>query len=130
MPKKNRPQSFSNLVGDFIISAQLSRIEVEVGDTTTLTVTVAGQGNVKDLALPSPQWGDDFKVYEDQSEYRQTAGARAVSGEKAYTYALVPLKPGSLKVPAIPLNYFDPTKGDYVSIQTQPLAPYSFTRSR
>ncbi len=121
LPQKNRPENFSNLVGDFIISAQLSRAEVEVGDTTTLTVTVAGQGNVKDLSLPSPQWGDNFKVYEDQSEYRQTTGARTVSGEKVYTYALVPLKPGELQIPAIPLSYFDPTKGDYVSIQTQAL---------
>jgi hypothetical protein len=121
LPQKNRQQSFSNLVGDFIISAQLSRTEVEVGDTTTLTVTVSGQGNVKDISQPSPQWGDDFKVYEDQSEYRQTTGARSISGEKIYIYALVPLKPGKLRVPTILLNYFDPTKGEYVSIQTQAL---------
>jgi hypothetical protein len=119
LPQKNRPQNFSNLVGDFIISSQLSRTEMEVGDTTTLTMTVAGQGNIKDLSLPSPQWGNDFKVYEDQSEFRQTTGARSISGEKIYTFALVPLKPGKLQVPAIFLNYFDPTKGDYVSIQTQ-----------
>jgi hypothetical protein len=55
----------------------------------------------------------------DQSEFRQTTGARSISGEKVYTYALVPLKPGRPQVPAIFLNYFDPTKGDYVSIQTQ-----------
>lgn len=121
LPQKNHPENFSNLVGDFIISAQLSRTEVEAGDTTTLTVTVAGQGNVKDLSLSSPSWGDDFKVYEDQPEYQQTAGARFVSGEKVYTYALVPLQPGKLQVPAILLNYFDPMKGDYVSIQTQAL---------
>ena len=121
LPQKNRPENFSNLVGDFIISAQLSRTKVAVGDTTTLTVTVAGQGNVKDLSLHSPQWGDDFKVYEDQSEFRQTTGERFVSGEKVHTYALVPLQPGRLQVPAILLNYFDPTKGDYVSIQTRAL---------
>jgi hypothetical protein len=121
LPQKNRPQHFSNLVGDFIISAQLSRTEVEVGDTTTLTVTVGGQGNVKDLSLAPPLWGDDFKVYEDQSEYRQTTGARSISGEKIYTYALVPLKSGKLQVPEISFNYFDPTKGDYVFIQAQAL---------
>ncbi len=121
LPKKHRPENFSNLVGDFIISARLSRAEVEVGDTTTLTVTIAGQGNVADLALPSPRWGDEIKIYEDQPEFRQMTSARTVSGEKIYTYALVPLKPGGLRVPAISLNYFDPTKGDYVSIQTQSL---------
>jgi BatD DUF11 like domain len=121
LPQKNRRGNFSNLVGDFIISAQLSRTELEVGDTTTLTVTVAGQGNISDLSMRSPQWPDYFKVYEDQTEYRQTTGARSVSGEKAYTYALVPLQAGRLQVPSVSLNYFDPTKGDYISIQTQAL---------
>jgi BatD DUF11 like domain len=121
LPTKNPPKEFSNLVGDFIISAQLSRTEVEVGDTTTLTITVAGQGNIKDLSLSSSQWGPDFKVYEDQSEYRQTTGARTVSGEKVYTYALVPLKSGQLQIPAIPLSYFNPTKGEYVTIHTHSL---------
>ena len=121
LPQKNRPENFSNLVGNFTISAQLSRTEVEVGDTTTLTVTVAGQGNIKDFSLPSPQWGNNFKVYEDQSEYRQTTGAQTVSGEKIYTFALVPLKFGQLPIPSIHLNYFDPTKGAYVSLQTQAL---------
>lgn len=121
LPQKNRPQKFSGLVGDFIISAQLSRPEVEVGDTTTLTVTVAGQGNIKDFSLPAPEWGKSFKVYEDQSDYRQTTSARTVSGEKIYTFALVPLIPGKLQIPSIPLNYFNPTKGNYVSVQTQSL---------
>lgn len=121
LPKKNRPEMFSNLVGDFTISAQLSRAQVEVGDTTTLTVTVAGRGNIKNLALLSPEWGDDFKVYEDQPKYRQDTGMLSISGEKIYTYALVPLKPGEFRVPALPLAYFDPTRAEYVLIQTDAL---------
>ena len=122
LPQSNQPENFSNLVGDFTISAQLSRTEIEVGDTTTLTVSVSGQGNINDLASPSPQWGNQFKVYEDQTEYNQTSGEQTVSGEKIYTYALVPLKPGKLQIPSISLSYFDPTKGEYISIQTQALA--------
>jgi len=122
LPQKNRPKNFSNLVGEFTISTKLSRTEVEMGDTTTLTVTVAGQGNIKDFLLASPRWGNDFKVYEDQPDSQKTNGAQTVSGEKIYTFALVPLKSGNLSVPSIHLNYFDPTKGDYLSIQTQPLS--------
>ncbi len=121
LPQKNRPQNFSNLVGDFTISSELSRTEIEVGDTTTLTVAVTGQGNIKDLSLPSPRWGNNFKVYADQSSFQQTGGTQTVSGKKVYTYALVPLISGKLQVPSIPLSYFDPTKGDYVSIQTRAL---------
>ena len=122
LPQKNRPENFSNLVGAFTISAQLSRTEIEVGDTTTLTVTIAGQGNINDLASPSPEWGNHFKVYEDQSEYHQTPGEQTVSGEKIYTYALVPLKSGKLLIPSISLSYFDPTKSKYISIQTEALS--------
>ena len=121
LPQKNRPKNFSNLVGNFTISSQLSRTELEVGDTTTLTISVAGQGNIQDLVLASPQWGDDFKVYEDQPVFQPTDTKRTISGKKIYTYALIPLKSGLLQPPRITLNYFDPTKGNYAILQTQDL---------
>jgi len=121
LPKKKRPANFSNLVGTFNISARLSRPKVEVGETVTLTVTLAGRGNIRDLALPTPDWGKDFKAYEDQSEYRQTSADRTISGERVYTFALVPQIPGDLQVPPVTLTYFDPEKAEYVSIQTRAL---------
>jgi len=122
LPEINRPESFSNLVGEFSISSQLSREEVEVGDTATLTITVSGRGNIQDLSLPSPDWGESLKVYQDQAEYHPINGGLSVSGEKIHTYALVPLKEGELKIPPISLSYFDPTQRNYVFAETLPLA--------
>lgn len=121
LPEKNRPANFSNLVGEFNISARLSRPKVEVGETATLTVTLTGRGNIRDLALPTPDWGRNFKVYEDQSKYRQTSADRTIAGERVYTFALVPLIPGDLQVPPVTLTYFDPEKAEYISIQTPAL---------
>lgn len=118
LPKKNRPADFSNLVGEFEISARLSRAEIEIGDTVTLTVTVAGRGNIRDLALPSPDWGENFRAYEDQSEFHSINGGPAIAGERIYTFALVPQIPGDLQVPSVTLTYFDPDKAEYVAIQT------------
>lgn len=122
LPVENRPADFSNLVGTFKISARLSRSEVEVGDTATLTVTVAGRGNIQDLALPSPDWGENFKAYQDQSAFHQTHTSQAISGEKVFTFALVPLKTGPLTVPPIGLTYFDPERADYVTAQSPALS--------
>lgn len=121
LPLKNRPADFSNLVGEFYIDQKLSRKEIEVGDTVTLNITITGQGNIKDLSLKAPEGGEDFKVYEDQPEYRQIPGAELISGEKVYSYALVPLRAGKLTVPSVAWSYFDPNKHDYVSLHTQPL---------
>ncbi len=122
LPAENRPADFSNLVGTFKISALLSRREVEVGDTATLTVTVSGKGNIQDLALPSPDWGENFKAYQDQSAFHQTHTSEAISGEKVHTFALVPLKTGPLPVPQMGLTYFDPERADYVTVQTPVLS--------
>ena len=92
-----------------------------MGDTTTLTVSVTGQGNVQNLVLPSPQWGEGLKVYEDQPVFRPNNSTSTISGEKVYTYALVPLKSGTLQVPPISLSYFEPIKREYVTLQTQAL---------
>ncbi len=122
LPAENRPADFSNLVGTFKISARLSRTEVEVGDTATLTVTVAGRGNIQDLALPSPDWGENFKAYPDQSTFHQTHTSQAISGEKVYIFALIPLKTGPLTVPPMGLTYFDPERANYVTAHSPSLS--------
>ncbi len=118
LPDRNRPQHFSNLVGEFKISSELSRKEMEAGDTVTLTVTVTGRGNLNDLALTLPDWGGDFKTYEDRSRFIPPTGGEAHSGSKVYTFALVPLRAGALQVPPVELTYFNPAQKDYLTLRT------------
>ena len=121
LPEKGRPADFSNLVGEFFLTSALSRNAIEVGDTTTLTVTIAGQGNILDLSLPPLNGGESFKVYEDQPEYRQIPGSQLISGDKIFHFALVPLQAGELQVPQVSLSYFNPIKAEYVSLKSDRL---------
>lgn len=121
LPDAGRPDPFSNLVGQFTLTAKLSRQKLARGDTVTLTVTVSGEGNPMDAVLHLPDLEDTFKVYADQPEYEQTVKYKTLSGKKVFKYALVPLKAGALTFPPVRLSYFDPKAHRYKTVETEPM---------
>lgn len=116
------PNGFENLIGQFNISAQLSKNKLEVGDTTTLTVTISGKGNVQDISLNEPTFSNHFKVYPDKPEFHQTVQNNQITGKKVFKFALVPLEPGRRIVPKFSLPFFDSAKSKYHVAETQPIA--------
>lgn len=121
LPEAGKPANFSNLVGKFSISADLGKEEVEAGDSATLTVTISGKGNVKDIPEPAPDLQAAFKVYPDQPEFKQEIAGNKITGRKIFKFALVPVHAGSAAVPSVPLAYFDPEQRKYVTVSTKPL---------
>jgi len=122
LPDKNKPADFSNLVGQFNFSAYTSKTELEAGDTTTLTIKIIGQGNIKDVVFNLPDLSDQFKVYPDKPEFKQWAQNNRTSGQKIYKFALIPLAEGIKQLPAFSLSYFDPEKKDYVRVSSKPVS--------
>ena len=116
LPEK--PENFSNLVGQFNISSALSRSALETGDTATLTLIVSGSGYARDLVLELPDMGEKLKVYEDRPTYKQQIQNNKIVGQKIFKYALVPLGGGITLLPPIPLVYFDPLKRKYIHVET------------
>ena len=121
LPEKGKPGDFKNTIGNFNIVANLGKDDLEVGDTTTLTITVSGNGNLRGVSFPEPDLKNLFKVYPDQPEFNQTVIGNQVTGRKVFKFALVPLKAGAAKLPAFTLSYFDPTVKDYRQAQTHPI---------
>ena len=119
--EKGKPEDFKNIIGNFNIIANLGKDDLEVGDTTTLTITVSGNGNLRGVSFPEPDLEKLFKIYPDQPEFNQTVIGNQITGKKVFKFALVPLKPGVFKLPAFTLNYFDPTIKDYRQAQTHPI---------
>jgi len=122
LPKEGRPRNFANIVGDLTISANIGKKELEVGDTTTLTVTVKGPGSVKDLSLSLPEMEEQFKIYPDQPESQLSVRENTLNGEKVFKFALVPLKEGYKTIPSIAFSYFDPATKKYLTLETIPIA--------
>jgi hypothetical protein len=112
------PPEFKGLVGNFKITSDLSKKDLSVGDSTTLTVDVSGAGNIKDAALSSSLDVPHLKIYEDKPALDQKKGPSGVSGTKSFKFALVPEAPGKIAIPPIALSYFDPKKGTYEKLST------------
>ncbi|PIQ98004.1 MAG: hypothetical protein COV67_01170, partial [Nitrospinae bacterium CG11_big_fil_rev_8_21_14_0_20_56_8] len=110
------------LVGQFDISESLSKTELETGDTTTLTLTLTGTGNIGDAANPMRSLDrQGFKIYEDQPAVETSIHDTRITGKKTFKLALVPTVPGTLTIPPVVLNYFDPRENSYRRAETGPL---------
>ena len=119
LPKSAKPKGFRNLVGRFVISATLGKNILEMGDTTTLTVIISGTGNLMDTTLENPNIHKSFKIYPDQSVYKQSIHGNQIGGEKTFKFALVPYKAGTNAIPPIELTYFNPEKNAYITTSTK-----------
>ncbi len=112
------PEDWSGLIGEFEMSASLSRRELMVGQSATLQVAVRGVGNVQFLAEPRFPELPAFKVYPDQPTANVDRGGDQLAGSKVFRRALVPLVSGALSIPPLDLVYFDPEQGAYVTRST------------
>lgn len=121
LPEKGKPKTNNGLVGRFSILAKLGKTSIEVGDTTTLTVIVSGTGNISDVTLSENILKEQFKVYPDQPDFKQSIHGNRIGGEKIFKFALVPYSIGKKTIPSISLNYFDPDKKNYNTVSTNPI---------
>jgi hypothetical protein len=116
LPTQSRPEGFSGLVGHFDLHAQLGKQKLAVGDSSTLTIVLSGDGNLRDFSFPEIK-SPDFKVYEDQPAFNLSPGVKHWKGTKTFKKALVPLKGGNLQIPSIQLSYFDPIERSYKTLK-------------
>lgn len=112
------PAGFGGLVGDFRISSELSKRDLTVGESATLSLTVAGTGNAQMLSEPPLPELQGFKIYDDKPSSSLDRSGSALSGRKTYRKALVPLTAGEKVLPGMRLVFFDPDAGRYVTRST------------
>jgi hypothetical protein len=109
--------SFSGLVGRFDISAAVEKHQLKVGDSTTLTVAIQGQGNLMDAQAPALALPEGLKHYADTPQEEIQLDAQGYSGRMVFRTALVPVRAGRLPLPSVQWTYFDVEQGDYRVLQ-------------
>ncbi|WP_212637675.1 BatD family protein [Desulfocicer vacuolatum] len=118
LPPHDGAVPFSGLVGRFKLSASLDNNAIKAGDSTTLTVTVSGTGNVMDAKFPDVKMPQQFKSYDDSPVEEITLTHQGYQGQKKFKRALVPVSPGSFSVPSLGLTFFDVEKKAYQTVFT------------
>ena len=112
------PSGFSGLVGEFDVDAKLSKAQLEVGESATLSVSVSGSGNVQMASEPPLPDLSKFKIYDDQPSGSIDRTGTRLRGTKTYRKALVPLQAGELEIPSLRLVFFDPRSEQYRTAAT------------
>ncbi len=118
LPPKPPGAPYTGLVGRFEIDAGMDKAKIEVGDSTTLAVTVSGNGNIMDAAAPAIPVPKSFKTYADNPEEQIQVGPGGYTGSKTFRTALVPVEPGQFRIDPIKLAYFDVDAGEYRILST------------
>ena len=119
LPESGRPASFAGAVGDqFAIEVRTSRSVVQLGEPVELDVTIKSNQRLDTLALGRLELPTDkFTVPADQA-----TGTLSDDGKQKAFKVTAQVTGPATEVPAIPFSYFDPTKGTYQTIHSEPIA--------
>lgn len=122
LPSEGRPANFSaNNVGLYTISAKVDRAKVKQGEPFTLTVTIAGTGNIRVIDPGAWPELDGLRRYDPKLETHPVVGTQ-LGGEQVYEFLVIPERSGTLQVPAHSFSFFDPATARYQTVSTQPIA--------
>jgi tetratricopeptide (TPR) repeat protein len=115
-----RPADFSGAVGEFKIDSSLSATTAAVGDPLTLRMTVVGSGNFDRVDSAMLAHVDQWRTYPPTSHF--TPGDPiGHQGEKRFEQPIIALQPGTLTLPGLAFNYFDPTTRHYETARSEPI---------
>lgn len=116
-----KPAGFGGAVGHFTLNAAIDKNTVAVNDPVTLTVTIAGEGNVKSLPNLTLPTLTNARMFDPTSATSIEKKDGHVEGSKMFKTVLIPTASGDLKIPSIPFVYFDPTQGAYKHLESRAL---------
>ena len=114
------PAGFGGGVGNFTLSARLSKDSLKAHDAASLLVTVSGRGNVSLLEAPKISFPPDFEVYDTKVTENVSAGG--TQGSKTFEYPFIPRSHGDFTLGPVTYSYYDTGTRSYQTLQSQPLA--------
>lgn len=113
------PASFGGGVGEFSMTAKLSKDNIKTHEAASLIVTVTGRGNVALLEAPKVNFPSDVEVYDTKISDNLTQGG--LVGSKIYEFPFIPRSYGEFEIEPIKYSYFDVRQNKYVTLQTEPI---------
>lgn len=121
LPAAGRPAGFGNAVGDFSLEATVDQAETEVNQPVTLTIVLAGEGNLKTVEDPVLPPLDEFKEYQSGNKAEYESGGSRISGTKTWEHVLIPTVPGDHAIASLTFPFFNPDTDSYRVVTTDPI---------
>ena len=114
------PRSFKGAVGSYTISSRMPSSEIDSNTADQFELTISGSGNLKFITAPRLSLPDSFELYDTKTVDNIKVTASGTSGSITYTYPFVARSAGEFTIAPIEFSYFDPQKGEYKSLSTEP----------
>lgn len=113
------PAGFSGAVGEYSVSARISKDSLRTHDAASLIVTVTGKGNVSLVEAPKISFPPDFEAYDVKA--MSATDKSGTNGSKTFEYPFIPRSPGSFTLPPVRFSYYDVKGRRYATASTDSL---------
>jgi len=113
------PAGFSGAVGEYDVTARLSKDSLKTHDAASLIVTVTGKGNVSLVEAPKLNFPPDFEVYDVKAT--SSTDKSGTNGSKTFEYPFIPRSPGDFVLPPVRFSYYDVNGHRYATASTDSL---------
>ncbi len=118
LPLKGKPADFAGAVGNFNISAEISKTELKANEALDFKITISGNGNIKLIDKLNVDFPTDFEVYNPKIMDAVNVTGAGVSGKRSFEYVIIPLHEGNFEIKPINFSYFNAKLGNYNTIST------------
>lgn len=115
------PDGFNGAVGHFSIESNLSNDVLHTNETSSLVITIKGNGNIKYLKEPKVTFPESFDLYTPKTDVDVAIVGDGFSGTMRYEYTFSPQQIGKFEIPETSFVYFDPDTRQYVTLKTKPI---------
>ena len=113
------PAGFSGAVGEYSVSARISKDSLRTHDAASLIVTVTGKGNISLVEAPKISFPPDFEAYDVKAT--SATDKSGTNGSKTFEYPFIPRSPGSFTLPPVRFSYYDVKGHRYATASTDSL---------
>lgn len=120
LPEEGKPLNFSGAVGDFELSVDASRTNLEANESTQIKVEINGKGNLKLLSIPELSLPSALEKYDPEYTDNVRVNREGMNGSVTNSYTVVPRYAGSYPVDPLEFTYFDPNSKSYKTLRSDP----------
>ncbi len=115
-----KPEDFSGGIGQFKLDVEAEPRRAQAGDPVTVRLILSGQGNFERINAPVLADERGLKTYPPKAKFKADDDV-GLSGVK--TFEQVVIADGArTSLPSYRFSYLDPGTGNYVSLDTAPVA--------
>jgi len=112
LPAKGRPEGFNGAVGSFVVEIKEDMSGLKSKGIARFATKVTGTGNFNTVTMPALKLEEGVSLYDSKTEKKD--------GRVVFTQVFKVNPSIAREVPPLKYAFFDPGKGEYVSVQKGP----------